>query len=187
MANIIDHYPETLRDLHDKLAETLEEMGVEPGDIAFQVVEWIRRTWNRRVLIPSWWGAVPAEPAAAGEQDLPGVGVEPDPVRTLRGRELRTAAWEIMALRGLPGSCRVATALAARVEAEWSRHQVYVPIARNVERAARDAAIWQDFGGFKTIDRVVATHNVSQSVAYDIFRRLQREKNAREQPTLPGV
>lgn len=187
MADIINHYPETLRDIHDKLVETLDELGLEPGDIAFQVVEWIRRNWNRRVLIPSWWGAVPAEPAAAGEQDLPGVEVETDPVRTLRGRELRAAVWEIAALRGLSGSCHVATALAARVESEWSHHQVYVPIASNVERAVRDAAIWQDFGGFKTIDRVVEKHNVSQSVAYDIFRRLQKEKNAREQPTLPGV
>jgi Mor family transcriptional regulator len=188
MSNIIDHYPESLRDLYDKLIESLEELEV-PGtsDIAFNVVEWIRKHWNRRVLTPGWWGVIPTEPAAAGEQDLPGVDVASDPVRTMRGRELRLAIWEIVALRGLARSCHVASALAVRVEAEWSHHPIYVPIARNVDRAVRDASIWRDFGGFSSIGAVVEKHNISQSVIYGVYRRLQKEKDAREQPTLPGV
>lgn len=185
MPEIIDLYPETLRDIHDKLVETLEEMGLEPGDVAVQVVEWIRRNWNRRVLVPSWWGPVPAEPA--GDEVLPGVNVESDPVRTMRGRELRAAAWEIVALRGMAHPCRVATALASRVEEEWTGEYVYVPIAREVERAIRDAAIWRDFGGFGTIDALVTKYNLCQSCVYDAFRKLQKEKSLREQPALPGL
>jgi len=189
MSNIIDHYPESLRDLYDKLDETLIELGEEPAavNIALYVIEWIRKHWNRRVLTPGWWGVVPTEPASDGEQDLPGVDITPDPVRTVRGRELRLAIWEIIAMQRLARSCRLATALAARVEAEWSHHPIYVPIARKVDRAVRDAAIWRDFGGYRTIDMVVERHNLSQSVIYDVFRRLQKEKAAREQPTLPGV
>jgi hypothetical protein len=185
--NIIDHYPESLRDLYDKLIESLEELGEsgETLEVAFNVTEWIRKHWNRRVITPGWWGVIRAE-EEPGEL-LPNVEVVADPIRTLRGRELRLAIWEIMALRGLPRSCRVASTLAAKVEAEWSRHPIYVPIARSVDRAVRDAAIWRDFNGFGTISHVIEKHNLSQSVIYDVYRKLQKEKESREQPALPGV
>lgn len=185
--NIIDHYPESLRDLYDKLIECLEELGEagETFEVAFSVTEWIRKHWNRRVITPGWWGVLQAE-EPPGEL-LPNVETVADPVRTLRGRELRLVIWEIMALRGLPRSCRVASALAAKVEAEWSRHPIYVPIARKVDRAVRDALIWRDFNGFSSIGAVVEKHNLCQSVIYDVFRKLQKEKEAREQPSLPGM
>ncbi|MFH1027800.1 MAG: Mor transcription activator family protein [Pseudomonadota bacterium] len=188
MANISDHYPETLRDMYDKLNETLIELEAvsETVDIALHCTEWIRANWSGRTLIPSWWEAI-SPPAVDTEQELPGVEVVIDPVRTRRGRELRLAAWEIMALRGLPRSCEVAGAIAARVEAEWSRVQVYVPKAAAVDRAIRDAAVWRDFGGFHTIGKVVQAYNLSQSVIYDIARRVQKDKDAREQPGLPGL
>lgn len=188
MAEIIDLYPETLRDMYDKINETITELEAhsETVDIALHVAEWIRKNWSGRTLIPSWWGPI-SQPAADGEQDLPGVAVAGDPVRTMRGRELRLVVWEIIALQGLPRSCEVAGAIAARVEAEWSRVQVYVPKAAAVDRAIRDAAVWRDFGGFGTIGTVVQKHKLSQSVIYDIARRVQKDKDAREQPGLPGM
>jgi hypothetical protein len=186
--NIIDHYPETLRDMYDKLTETLTELEAlsETVDIALHVTEWIRTNWSGRTLIPSWWEAV-SPPTLDTDPDLPGVEVSVDQVRTMRGRELRLVAWEIIALQGSPRSCEVASAIAARVEAEWSRVQVYVPKAAAVDRAIRDAAVWRDFGGFGTIGTVVQKHKLSQSVIYDIARRVQKDKDAREQPGLPGL
>ncbi|MFH1027694.1 MAG: Mor transcription activator family protein [Pseudomonadota bacterium] len=187
MANISDHYPETLRDMYDKLNETLVNLEAMSAtvDIALYVTEWIRTNWSGRTLIPSWWEPS-SPPVSDADQELPGVEVVSDPVRTRRGRELRLVAWEIMALQGLPRSCEVAEALAARVEAEWSRVQVYVPKAPAVDRAIRDAAVWRDFSGFSTIGKVVQAYNLSQSVIYDIARRVQKDKDAREQPGLPG-
>lgn len=192
--NIIDHYPETLRDIYDKLDETIVELEANSGtyDIALHVTEWIRKNWSGRTLIPSWWGQgtgplTTSEGLPPSDQELPGLDATDDPLRTIRGRELRLAAWEIMALRGHPRCCHVATALAARVESEWSRVQVYVPKAERVDRAIRDAAVWRDFGGFGSIGRVVQAYNLSQSAIYDIARRVQKEKNAREQPGLPGM
>lgn len=189
---LIDHYPETLRDIYDKIDEVVIEAEAKTAamDIALHVVEWIRANWSRRLLIPTWWGPVEPPREDLETADLPGVQAQVDPLRTQRGRELRDVTLGILltnpnALVSRP--CHLATAIAARVESEWSRSQIYIPKASAVDRAIRDARIWADFNGFASIDQVIAKHDVCQTVIYDVFRRLQKDKDAREQPLLPGL
>lgn len=186
MNRLVDHYPETLRDIYDKLVETIAELQATSPvvDVAFYATEWVRTNWSGRLLIPGWWGICTEQSDADRTGTLPGISVAIDPVRSERGRDLRLAVWEIMAVRGLPRSCHVATAIAARVEAEWSGDKIYVPKAKQVDRAIRDARIWREFGGLPTVDRIIHEHKISQSDVYRIFRRLQKDKDAREQLTL---
>jgi len=190
---LVEHYPETLRDIYDKIDEVIIAAEAKPGcmDIALHVTEWIREHWSRRTLIPAWWGCAEVKPDTDDTDEiLPGVEIQVDPLRTMRGRELRDVVLGILltdpnAIVSRP--CHLATDIAALVENEWSRIQVYIPKAAAVDRAIRDARIYADFNGFSTIDRVVTVHNLSQSSIYEVFRRLQKDKDAREQPLLPGM
>ena len=188
---LAEHYPETLRDIYSKIEEVIIKSDANPAamDIALHVTEWIRKNWSGRTLIPRWWG--PAEtslPEADGET-LPGVVAQVDPLRTLRGRELRDVTLGILLTdpnARVAHPCHLATAIAVRVEEEWSRTQLYIPKGSAVDRVIRDSQIWTDFRGFGNIGEVVTNHKVSQSVIYDIYRRIQKEKKAREEPLLPG-
>lgn len=187
---LIDHYPPTLRWAYDLIAETVIDNGAasDTVDIAWYVTEWIRANWSRRILTPSWWG--PAETRGEEGAELPGIKPAADRVKTERGRELRLVVWEIIVARAPETKqvCYLATAIARCVEDHWSKGRgVYIPHAACVDRAVRDAQVWRDFGGLSTIDRVIDVHQVSQNVIYTIFRRLQKDKDAREQPPLPGM
>lgn len=187
MAKIADHYPETLRDIYDKIEETLadHQAASTSVDIPLYVTEWLRKHWSGRLLIPSWWGMV--KRGENSDTVLPGVTIQTDIVSSVRGRELRAAVWQILVEHWAcrRNICGVATVIAHRVEVEWAQKPVYVPKAKEVDRAIRDAQVWNDFGGLNTIDRVIQKHGLSQSVIYDIHRRLQKDKDAREQPELP--
>lgn len=189
--NLADHYPETLRDIYDKLTEAIETSGYAPAelDIALHVAEWLRSNWSGRTLIPAWWGRNTTQAAADDNSlDLPEVVAQVDPIVTERGRELRAAVMVklLSSSQRISRVCYLATVIAATVEGEWSHLQIYIPKAKGVDRAIRDAKIWREFNGFGTIGTVVGKYNVSQSVIYDISRRLQKDKDAREQPGLPG-
>lgn len=188
MARLIDYYPEILREIYDVLEAAVKEAGYpdETADVILQVTEWMRKNWSRRTLIPSWWGVVEI---ASDEADLPGVEVQSDRVRTLRGRELRAVVWGfvVTVMPNAARPCELASLIAATVEIHWSTQRTYIPAAAAVDRFLRDLMIWRDFSGFSSLDRVVAKHDVCQSVIYEIFRRVQRDKDAREQPLLPGL
>lgn len=192
MSLIIDHYPETLRDMHDKILDAISGDNVtEPAvAISVHVTEWIRRNWGARTLTRKWWGL-----KAAVEDQESGIliAVAPDLVRSQRGQELRAAAWCILAgspalwtAHGWRDICCVATVIAFTVESEWSRTAIYIPSGKEVDRAIRDAEVWRDFGSLATIDRVIAKHGLSQRQIYDIAKRVQDQKDLREQPSLPG-
>ena len=188
---LVDHYPETLRDIYDKIEEVIAQAGANPAamDMALHVTEWVRKNWSGRTLIPSWWGAAEAMPAAEESDILPGVVPQIDPLRTMRGRELSDVTLGILLTdpnARVAHPCHLATAIAARVEGEWSRTQLYIPKGSAVDRAIRDSRIWTDFRGFGTIGEVVTSHKVSQSVIYNIFRRIQKKKKENEEPPLPG-
>ena len=189
---IIDHYPETFRDIHDKILEAIagETPSPQAAAIAVHVTEWIRHNWAGRTLTRKWWGPL----GGAVDRDQSGtlIEVSADRVRSLRGRELRTVAWTILAsspalwVDGWRDICRIATTIAVAVESEWSRTVIYVPSAKEVDRAIRDAQVWRDFDKLSTIDRVIDKYGLSQRQIYDIAKKVQDEKDLREQPSLPG-
>jgi Mor family transcriptional regulator len=186
MNRLVDHYPETLRDIYDKIEDLIISThgNFLSVDIPLYITEWIRKNWSGRTLIPGWWGRILAEDHI-DQGTL--IDVAADSLRTMRGRELRAVVWSILALQvagQVTGICRLATAIAQLVETEWSRQPVYIPKAPEVDRAFRDALVWQQFSGFANIDRVVIGHGLSQSSIYTIYRRLQKDREAREQPSL---
>lgn len=188
MAKIKDRYPETLRDIHDKVEEVLLEAAV-PAEIAaavaVQVTEWIRRTWGGRTLTRQWWQRVMTAPV----DDQPQLITEAppaDPVKSVRGRDLRAYAWACLVPFRLPGTCRLATAITALVESEWGGG-IYVPAAPEIDRELRDLAVWQKFAGLSSFDGIIQGHKVSQARIYEIYRRVQKDKDRIEQPGLPGL
>ncbi|GFO67902.1 hypothetical protein GMLC_14810 [Geomonas limicola] len=190
---IIDHYPETLRDIHDKILDAIsgDEVTSTDAAIAVHVTEWIRRNWGARTLTRKWWGMLRGE--VDGDQSGTLVEVSADPVGSLRGRELRAAAWVILSgsramwiEQGRRGICEVASLIAVTVEAEWTRTTIYIPSGKEVDRAIRDAHVWRAFGGLADIDGVISTFRLSQRQIYDIVKRVQGKRDRQEQPVLPG-
>jgi len=185
MSLIIDYYPETLRDIHDKIlyAITGEEVTAPAAAIAVQVTEWIRHNWAARTLTRKWWGLMGGGADAGQSGTL--IEVSVDPVRSHRGRQLRAVAWGILATSpdGWRDICRVATVIAVAVESEWSRTTIYIPSGKEVDRAIRDAGVWLDFSHLDTIDRVIAKYGLSQRQIYEIARRVQDDRDLREQPS----
>lgn len=187
-----DYYPETLREIYDHIVEAIngDASSDQAAAIAVHVTEWIRHNWAGRTLTRKWWG--PAGGVADPEQSGILIEVAADPVRSIRGRELRAVAWTILAssttmwVGGRRGICRIANAIALAVESEWSRTTIYVPSAKEVDRAIRDAQVWRDFDDLSTIDRVIDKYGLSQRQIYDIAKKVQAEKDLREQPSLPG-
>lgn len=186
--NIIDYYPDTLRDIHDKILDAISGDDITSADaaVAYQVTEWIRSKWGARTLTRKWWGMVGDGVADLRSGTL--IEVKGDPVCSLRGRELRAAAWSILALSQHGGRdiCQIASMIAVTVEAEWSRTAIYIPQGKEVDRAIRDAAVWRRFNGLSTIDRVIEEFKLSQRQIYDIKKRIQDDKDLREQPSFPG-
>jgi len=187
---LVDCYPELLRDIYDKIEDLVAEAGAASPtvDIAWYTTEWIREHWSGRYLIRAWWGH--GEPAADPEgENLPGINIQIDQLRTVRGRELRDAVLEVLLLKASHvRPCHLATAISALVEKEWSTKKVYVPFSPAVDRTIRDLAVWQDFGGgMADIEKVVNKHGLSQSSIYDAFRRVQKARKEEQEPTLPGI
>jgi Mor family transcriptional regulator len=190
---MIEHYPEAFRDMHDQILDALagEETNEAAAAVAVHVTEWMRSNWGGRTLTRKWWKLVQGDEEAKHSATL--IEVSADPVRSLRGRELRAAAWVILAGsrflwadQGWSDICHTATLIAVTVEAEWTRAVIYLPTGKEVERAIRDAAVWRHSKGSANIDQTIATFRLSERQIYDISRRLRLDKEQREQPSLPG-
>ena len=186
---LVDHYPEILRDIYDKIEDLIIDAGQTSStvDIALYVTEWIREHWSGRYLLRTWWCHLDGS-ADTTTGILPAVKVQVDQLRTVRGREFRDVVLSIVLTKIQSGRpCYLAVAIAELVEKEWSTKKIYVPFGANVDRAIKDLQIWQDFGGgMADIEKVVAKHNICQTSIYEAFRRVQDAKKEREQPKLPG-
>jgi hypothetical protein len=195
MSLIIDHYPETLRDMHDKILQAIageDDATSLDAAISVHVTEWIRRNWGARTLTRKWWGMLKGD--VIDEQSGTLVDVAADPVCSTRGRELRAAAWYILAGsrtlwadQGRRGICHTATLIAVTVEQEWTRTTIYIPSGKEVDRAIRNSQVWRAFGGLATIDSVIEKFRLSQRQIFDIAKRVQDDRDRREQPALPGL
>lgn len=185
MSKLIDYYPETLRDVHDLILEIAGEHAT-PDQIALRITEWLRHTWGGRTLTRQWWEFARKPESDADTLPLPYVASgELATVTSARGRELRLAAWQIIiAAQPSPGPCRLANAVAAGIELEWSRTSIYIPKGHSAERVLRNQQIWRSFSGLASIGQVIATSGLSQSSIYTINRRIRKEKDLFEQPSL---
>lgn len=188
----IDIYPEILRATHHELVEALVDAGVaeQPAaDVALQVVEWIRGNWGGRTLTRIWWGFPTGKQTPDAETSAELLPVASDPVKSFRGREVRTVAWSILVQQPAPlaGVCRLASLIALTVErclALIGGGGSYIPKAAEVDRAQRDQDVWSRFHWLGNIDQVIARTGLAQSQLYAIKRRVQKERDAREQPSL---
>lgn len=189
--SLLDFYPEILRATHNEIVEALVEAGVAneaAAEIAIQVVEWIRKNWGGRTLTRIWW----TFDGRGADQEtttdtLPGVQARQDPVKSLRGRELRAAAWGIVALLPAADCCRLASTVAQTVEGCLALGVIYIPKGEEVDRAIRDQLVYNKFRWLGNIDQVIDRTGLSQSQLYAIKRRVQKEREEREQPGLPGL
>lgn len=180
----------TLIIMRDRIAELLQDHGVA-GNVAEsaagQIIDWLRNpaVCGGRTLTRQWWGFfVNGKQACSMEIDGELIKVERDPVKSLRGRELRAAAWAVLAPLSIARICHLASEIAAMVESDWAT--VYVPLGEDLDRQARDNAIHQAFAGLSSIERVTAL-GVSQSTGYEVYKRLEGQRQKRQQPELPGV
>lgn len=173
---------ETLYNMRDRIAELLQDRGYADSTadrIAGSIIDWLRTHWGGRTLTRQWWNFAAGSGPNEGTGEL--LRVEGDAVKSQRGRELRAVVWGIMVVAPLPGICHAATAIAALVEHDWAT--IYLPQGGHIDRRDRDRQVGQKFAGLGSIDQVIAL-GVSQSRAYEINRRTQRERDKKEQPGL---
>jgi hypothetical protein len=180
--------------MRDRIAELLQERGLPEAEAiaaAGRMIDWLRKSWGGRTLTRQWWGFAKGGEGGTvnGEENLlpftPHPSLLSDPVKSKRGRELRAVVWGILALHPSPFTinriCFSATEIAAMVERDWAT--VYVPLGEDLDRQARDQEIYKAFDGLGRMEKCTAL-GVSQSTAYERFRRMAADTEKREQPGL---
>jgi hypothetical protein len=173
---------ETLLEMRDRLQLLLQDNGLpedQAGGISWQIIHWLRLSWGGRTLTRQWWGFSSSAPLLEEQQAL--LNVTADPVKSRRGRELRAVVWSILVASNLaPRSCFTASDIAVLIETEWSG--IYLPKGDELDREERDRQLYEMFDGMGTIDRIRETLGLSQSRAYETYKRILTEKSNREQP-----
>jgi Mor family transcriptional regulator len=182
---------ETLYNMRDRIAELLQDHGMDEAiseAVAGQIIDWLRKSWGGRSLTRQWWGFVTGGLQASSiEVDGELFPMFSDPVKSRRGRELRAVVWATLVFSRsaeraiIPRPCYLATEIAALVEHEWAT--IYVPKGEEIDRQTRDREIYKAFDGLGNIDKMTAL-GVSQSTAYEVYKRVAAEKVKREQPEL---
>lgn len=182
---------ETLYEMRDRIAELLLEHGINEFSaeaISDRIIDWLRKSWGGRSLTRQWWGFVNGGLQSSSiEMDGELFPVFSDPVKSVKGRELRAVVWAELAdappflKGGLGGICRIATEITALVEQEWAT--IYVPKGEEIDRQARDREIYKAFNGLGDIDKMTAL-GISQSTAYEVYNRIAATRSKREQPEL---
>ena len=175
MMEHLEHYPEILLDLRDKIAELIGD-----PEAAFAVTEHLRRErGGRNHYLRQGRKRKPAEPAPE-QEGLFGPIREGEAAQVEEAPEwiaqLRLAAEQILLGRGLDGA--LAAAVAELVRAELTGEQAYIPQGQRYELARRDAAIFRCFRR-SNIDAICRQHGISEQQVYAVLRRELRRRQGR--------
>jgi len=186
----MDGYPELLEDLWGKIADVLEDGGVDAAsarDASFLITEYVRSEWGgRRHYTPKGRGKKPTEPESGVLFDDPA----PSPARleeaSIAALRERTAA--ILGDMKLPCSPALVYAVTELVKNAWIGESVYLPRGLQYDLRRRDYAIWVEWNGsYRSKLELMKKHNISEIRFYQIVALVRRREFKRTQPKLPGV
>jgi len=163
----LEHYPEILLDLRDKIAELIGD-----PQAAFAITEHIRaERGGRNHYLRRGRKRKPAPAAPDEQQGLFGPveqGPEPPPEAPEWIVRLGQAAGQILAERGLVSE--QAEAVAELVRAELTGERAYIPQGQSFELARRDADIFKRFRR-ANIDALCQEHGISEQQVYAVLRK----------------